>query len=83
MPKNDQISVREAAAILRVRLDSVYALVWTGQLRAKKVDGLWWIDRAAVDRRRESLRRNRTWVAKRHAAKRMKALTVDSMGATP
>lgn len=43
------VSPREAAWILGIRLDSVYSLIWAGRLQAEKKDGRWLVDREAVD----------------------------------
>lgn len=51
MPKEKEITPREAATRLRIRLDSVYALVWAGKLEAHKLDGRWRISAGAVDMR--------------------------------
>jgi len=45
------LSPREAAQQLRVRLDSVYSLIWAGKLKAHKLDGRWRIPVQAVDAR--------------------------------
>lgn len=42
---------REAARELGIRLDAVYSLIWAGKLKAKKVDGKWWIDASSVAER--------------------------------
>jgi excisionase family DNA binding protein len=49
--KHPCISPREAAQMLGTRLDAVYSLIWAGRLKAEKRDGLWLIDREAVDGR--------------------------------
>jgi excisionase family DNA binding protein len=51
MSKAKELSPREAAQRLRVRLDSVYSLIWAGKLQAHKLDGRWRIPVEAVDTR--------------------------------
>lgn len=43
-----EVTPREAAQILGMRLDSVYPLIWAGRLDARKVDGRWLISSMAV-----------------------------------
>jgi excisionase family DNA binding protein len=50
---NKRRSVREAAQILGVRLDTLYGLIWAGKLPAEKEDGRWLIDGAAIEKRRK------------------------------
>ncbi len=45
------LSPREAAERLRVRLDTLYALIWAGKLEAHKLDGRWRIPFSAVEAR--------------------------------
>lgn len=45
------VTPRESAAILGIRLDSVYSLIWAGRLAAEKRDGRWLVDKAALDAR--------------------------------
>jgi excisionase family DNA binding protein len=45
------LSPREAAERLCVRLDSLYALIWAGKLAAHKLDGRWRIPVGAVEAR--------------------------------
>ena len=52
MKYNDDVSPREAAKILGIRLESVYSLVWAGRLEATKKDGKWSVSREAVNARR-------------------------------
>jgi len=49
--KESVLTPREAAQRLRIGLDSVYALIWSGKLRAKKVEGRWLINAWDVDAR--------------------------------
>ena len=51
MSKTKEISAREAAVRLGLRLDSLYALIWAGKLQAHKLDGRWRIPAAAVEER--------------------------------
>lgn len=51
MLEKTEITPREAAQRLGQRLDSVYALVWTGRLPARKQDGRWLIPASAVESR--------------------------------
>lgn len=43
------LSPREVAKRLHIRLDSVYSLIWAGKLRAHKSDGRWRIPSDAVE----------------------------------
>jgi len=45
-----ELSTRQAAHLLQVRLDEVYGLLWAGKLRARKVDGRWLILEADIVR---------------------------------
>jgi excisionase family DNA binding protein len=51
MTKGRELSAREAAQRLGVRLDSLYALIWAGKLAAHKSDGLWHVAASAVEER--------------------------------
>jgi excisionase family DNA binding protein len=51
MAKQKDISPREAATRLRVRLDSLYALIWAGKLMAHKLEGRWRVSVSAVEER--------------------------------
>ena len=51
MSKGRELSPREAAQHLGVRLDSLYALIWVGRLEAHKLDGRWRIPLASVEAR--------------------------------
>lgn len=53
-----EMTPREAAARLGVRLDGVYSLVWAQKLRARKVDGRWLILEADVEKRARLRPRN-------------------------
>jgi excisionase family DNA binding protein len=46
-----EISVAEAARRLNVALAYVYALLWAGKLKAKKVNGKWRVSADAVEAR--------------------------------
>jgi excisionase family DNA binding protein len=54
MSKEKGLSPREAAQRLRIRLDSVYSLIWAGKLEAHKLDGRWRISSEAVDMRQKT-----------------------------
>ena len=43
-----EITPRQAAAKLGIRLDGVYGRLWAGRLRARKVDGRWLILEADI-----------------------------------
>jgi excisionase family DNA binding protein len=51
-----EITPREAARVLGIRLDSVYSLLWSGKLRGRIVQGKWRIPSAAVQERAEHKR---------------------------
>lgn len=51
MSKRNEMTPREAAQELGLRLDSIYSLVWAGKLPARKQDGRWLIPAAAVEAR--------------------------------
>jgi excisionase family DNA binding protein len=51
MSKVRELSPREVAQRLCVRLDSVYSLIWAGKLKAHKLDGRWRIPVEAVEAR--------------------------------
>ena len=49
--KSEIISVAEAARRLRVSIDYVYSLVWSGKLSARKIDGRWRVSADSVAKR--------------------------------
>jgi len=49
--ESNELSVRESAVLLGIRLDNAYSLVWAGKLSAKKKNGKWIVNRAAVEQR--------------------------------
>jgi len=49
--KKKTMSPRAAANRLKRRLDSVYSDIWSGRLKARKADGRWLVDCAAVEDR--------------------------------
>jgi len=49
--ESKELTVRESAVLLGIRLDNAYSLVWAGKLAAKKKDGKWIVNRAAVEAR--------------------------------
>jgi excisionase family DNA binding protein len=51
MPITREMTPREAAHELGIRLDAVYSLVWAGKLPGHKADGRWRISAAAVEGR--------------------------------
>jgi excisionase family DNA binding protein len=54
MGKVKEISAREAAVRLGLRLDSLYALIWAGKLQAHKLDGRWRISAAVIEGRMQA-----------------------------
>jgi excisionase family DNA binding protein len=54
---NEEISPREYAKRTGTRLDTTYAALWAGRIRARQVDGKWRIPAAAVE---DTLRKKRT-----------------------
>jgi hypothetical protein len=63
----NDVSPREAARRLGIRLDAVYALLWAGRLPAQKKDGRWWVDAAAIERRLKAQTERRQTVDSRNA----------------
>ena len=51
MTVKDEISPREAARRLGVRLDSIYSMLWTDRLAARKHEGRWLVSSQAVEAR--------------------------------
>jgi excisionase family DNA binding protein len=51
MKQQSELSPRQVAQRLRIGLDSVYSLVWSGKLSARKVDGRWRVQASDVDAR--------------------------------
>lgn len=51
MTNATEISAIEAARTLRVGLDYLYSLIWTGKLAGRKVANRWCIPLAAVEER--------------------------------
>ena len=47
----EELSPREAAQMMGVRLDLTYSLIWSGKLPAQKREGRWFIPIEAVERR--------------------------------
>ena len=54
MKQQSELSPREAAQRLGIGLDSVYSLLWSGKLAARKVDGRWLVSPSEVDARLKS-----------------------------
>lgn len=51
MAKQKDASTREAAKLLGISLQAVYALIWAGKLPATQVEGKWCVEQAAIDER--------------------------------
>ena len=51
MSRVRELSPREAAQRLCIRLDHVYSLIWASKLKARKLDGRWRIPVEAVEAR--------------------------------
>jgi excisionase family DNA binding protein len=51
-----EISAIEAARILGVGLDYLYGLIWTGKIRARKVQSRWRVSMVSVESRSKALR---------------------------
>jgi excisionase family DNA binding protein len=49
--QTEEITPRETAMRLGVRLDGVYSLLWAGKIRGRKVNGRWLISAADVGER--------------------------------
>jgi excisionase family DNA binding protein len=49
-----EISIAEAARRLGMALTYVYSLVWTGKLKARKVNRQWRVSAEAVESRRKA-----------------------------
>jgi hypothetical protein len=49
------VSPREGAQELGIRLDSLYSLIWAKKLPAIKRDGKWWIPFDAIEERKKNL----------------------------
>jgi len=58
MRRIDELTPREVAHQLGVRLDSVYALLWAGKLPGRKHEGRWVIPVEAVKARLKARRAN-------------------------
>ena len=48
MKNKNEMTPKEAAQELKVRLDYLYPLIWAGKLEARRVDGRWLISQTAV-----------------------------------
>ena len=46
-----ELTPREAAQRLGIRLDTLYSLLWTGRLTARKHEGRWLVSEEAVQER--------------------------------
>lgn len=53
MTKTEEVTARTAAQILRVNLQFLYQLIWSGKLPGRKVGGIWRIPKALVEERRK------------------------------
>ena len=51
MTDKGEISPREAAKRLGVRLDYVYSMLWAERLAARKQEGRWFVSSGAVEAR--------------------------------
>jgi excisionase family DNA binding protein len=51
MARRKDLAPKDAAQMLGIRLDSVYAQIWAGRLEAHKLDGRWRIPLASVEAR--------------------------------
>ena len=51
MAKEMNMTPREAARALEIRLDAIYSLIWAGKLTARKRDGRWLIPAKSVEER--------------------------------
>ncbi len=48
---SNEITPREAAVKLGIRVDALYRLLWSGKINGRKVDGQWRISAADIDKR--------------------------------
>ena len=53
MEQMEEVTAREAARILKVNLQFLYQLIWSGKIEGKKVEGTWRIPKAVVEARRQ------------------------------
>ena len=58
MKTTEEMSAIEAARTLRVGLDYLYSLLWTGKLEARKVNRQWRVSIAAVEARLSRVSKN-------------------------
>jgi excisionase family DNA binding protein len=65
-----KLSVRDAAQVLGVRLDSLYALIWAGKIPAEKRDGRWRIAAAAIEKRKKERDSHRVGPRRRRAPRK-------------
>lgn len=56
MKRENELSAIEAARKLKIGLDYLYSLLWTGKLRGRKVGKQWRIPAEAVDERLKGTR---------------------------
>ena len=59
MDTRAELSVRETAIKLGIAFPEVYRLLWQGRLPGKKIDGVWRVEAAEVEKRLRILRRKR------------------------
>ena len=52
----EKLSPREAARAMKVSLNRVYTLIWSGQLQAEQTGGRWSIPAAAIQQRLQTRR---------------------------
>jgi predicted site-specific integrase-resolvase len=50
MKMSEEITPRESAVRLGIRLDALYPLLWAGKIEARKIDGRWFVSAADVTR---------------------------------
>jgi excisionase family DNA binding protein len=53
MEQMEEVTAREAARILKVNLQFLYQLIWSGKIAGRKVEGTWRIPKAVVEARRQ------------------------------
>ena len=51
LQRRNELTPREAATRLGVRLDSLYAMLWAGRLPGRRQEGRWFIPATAVEAR--------------------------------
>jgi hypothetical protein len=51
MKRKKTVTPRSAAVTLGIRLDSIYKLIWAGNLTGRKKDGRWMISETSLEGR--------------------------------